>query len=281
MKIDSHQHFWAINDTDYVWMGDEHATIKRDFLPADLAPLMAASGIDGCVAVQARQMIEETRWLLGLAEQNDFIQGVVGWLPLLENAASPWLEEFAPHPKLTGVRHVVHDEPDDDFILREDFNAGIKQLAKHGLIYDILIFAKHLPQTIRFVDRHPEQAFVVDHIAKPNIHSDQFDGAWAAGIRELARRENVSCKLSGMITEVADTEWNTELLQPYFDTVVDAFGARRLMFGSDWPVCQLRGTYQQWAQTVTELTAPLSPDEQSAIWGDNASRVYGLSPSSI
>lgn len=281
MKIDSHQHFWAINDTDYVWMGDAHAVIKRDFLPADLAPLMAASCIEGCVAVQARQMIEETRWLLGLAEQNDFIQGVVGWLPLLENAASPWLEEFAPHPKLTGVRHVVHDEPDDDFILREDFNVGIKQLAKHGLIYDILIFAKHLPQTIRFVDRHPEQTFVVDHIAKPNIRSDQFDDAWAAGIRELAQRENVSCKLSGMITEVSDAEWNTELLQPYFETVLDAFGARRLMFGSDWPVCQLRGTYQQWAQTVTELTAPLSPDEQSAIWGKNASRVYGLPPSSI
>ncbi len=279
MKIDSHQHFWAINDTDYVWMGDEHASIKRDFLPADLAPLMAASGIDGCVAVQARQMIEETRWLLGLAEQNDFIRGVVGWVPLIENAAAPWLEEFATHPKLTGVRHVVHDEPDDDFILREDFNAGIKQLAQHGLVYDILIFAKHLRQTARFVDRHPGQAFVVDHIAKPSIRKGQFDDAWAAGIRELAQRDNVSCKLSGMITEVRDAEWDTELLRPYFETIIDAFGAQRVMFGSDWPVCQLRGTYQEWARTVSAMVAPLSPDEQSAIWGGNAARVYGLATS--
>lgn len=279
MNIDSHQHFWAINDTDYVWMGDEHASIKRDFLPADLAPLMAASGIDGCVAVQARQMIQETRWLLGLAEQNDFIRGVVGWVPLLENAGTPWLEEFATHPKLTGVRHVVHDEPDDDFILREDFNAGIKQLAQHGLVYDILIFGKHLPQTTRFVDRHPGQAFVVDHIAKPSIRKGQFDDAWAAGIRELAQRDNVSCKLSGMITEVRDAEWDTELLRPYFETIIDAFGAQRVMFGSDWPVCQLRGTYQEWTRTVSAMVAPLSPDEQSAIWGGNAARVYGLATS--
>ncbi len=279
MKIDSHQHFWAINDTDYVWMGDEHACIKRDFLPADLAPLMAASGIDGCVAVQARQMIEETRWLLSLAEQHDFIQGVVGWVPLLENAAAPWLEEFATHPKLTGVRHVVHDEPDDNFILREDFNAGIKQLARHGLVYDILIFGKHLPQTARFVDRHPGQAFVVDHIAKPSIRKGQFDETWAAGIRELAQRENVSCKLSGMITEVRDAEWDTELLRPYFETIIDAFGAQRVMFGSDWPVCQLRGTYQEWTRTVSAMVSSMSPDEQSAIWGGNAVRVYGLSTS--
>jgi len=276
MKIDSHQHFWAINDTDYVWMGDEHAAIKRDFLPSDLAPLMAAVGIDGCVAVQARQMVEETSWLLGLAEQNDFIQGVVGWVPLLENAGAPWLEKFASHPKLTGVRHVVHDEPDDDFILRKDFNAGIKQLANHGLVYDILIFAKHLPQTIRFVDRHPEQAFVVDHIAKPNIRMRQFDQAWADKISELAQRENVSCKLSGMITEVLDTEWDVELLLPYCKTVIEAFGTQRVMFGSDWPVCQLRGTYHEWTLAVSAMTSTLSTDEQSAIWGGNAARVYGL-----
>jgi L-fuconolactonase len=281
MKIDSHQHFWAINDTDYVWMGEEHGTIQRDFLPTDLKPLLAASGIDGCVAVQARQMIEETRWLLGLAEQNDFIRGVVGWVPLLENAGAPWLEEFAPHPKLAGVRHVVHDEPDDDFILREDFNAGIKQLANHGLVYDILIFAKHLSQTISFVDRHPGQAFVVDHIAKPCIRKGVFDEAWATGIRELAQRENVSCKISGMITEVRDDTWDAELLRPYFETVIDAFGAQRVMFGSDWPVCLLRGNYQAWAETVSEMTSTLSPDEQAALWGGNAARIYGLTPSII
>jgi L-fuconolactonase len=281
MKIDSHQHFWAINDTDYGWMGEEHGSIQRDFLPTDLEPLLVANSIDGCVAVQARQMIEETRWLLDLAEQHDFIRAVVGWVPLLENAGTPWLEEFAAHPKLTGVRHVVHDEPDDNFILRKDFNAGIKQLANHGLAYDILIFAKHLSQTISFVDRHPGQAFVVDHIAKPCIRKDVFDEAWATGIRELAQRENVSCKISGMITEVRDDEWDVELLQPYFETVIDAFGAQRVMFGSDWPVCLLRGSYQVWAETVSEMTSTLSPDEQAALWGGNAARIYGLTPSII
>ncbi|MBT8038427.1 MAG: amidohydrolase family protein [Verrucomicrobiae bacterium] len=276
MKIDSHQHFWAINDTDYGWMGEEHGTIRRDFLPSDLAPLLVESGIDGCVAVQARQMMEETRWLLSLAEQNDLIHGVVGWVPLLESAVGASLEEFASHPKLVGVRHVVHDEPDDNFILREDFNAGIKQLSQHGLVYDILIFAKHLSQTIRFVDRHPEQVFVVDHIAKPCIQDGQFDLAWAAGIRELAQRENVSCKVSGMITEVRGDKWDVDLLRPYFETIIDAFGPQRVMFGSDWPVCLLRGSYQAWAESVAEMSSALSSSEQAAIWGGNAAEIYGL-----
>lgn len=281
MKIDSHQHFWAINDTDYVWMGDEHAAIKRDFLPADLHPLMDAGGIGGCVAVQARQMIHETRWLLGLAEQDDRIKAVVGWVPLLENAGEPWLEEFASHPKLAGVRHVVHDEPDDHFILREDFNAGISRLASHGLVYDILIFAKHLSQTITFVDRHPGQPFVVDHIAKPSIRKGAFDETWATGIRDLAKRENVSCKLSGVVTEVRDNDWNTALLRPYFETVLEAFGPQRLLFGSDWPVCLLRATYPAWIRAAEELVAPLSPAEQNAFWGGNAARVYGLATPEI
>jgi len=275
MKIDSHQHFWAINDTDYVWMGEAHTAIKRDFLPTDLRPLLDAAGLDGCVAVQARQMIGETEWLLALAEKHDWIRGVVGWLPLLENAGEPWLEKFASHPKLAGVRHVVHDEPDDDFILRDDFNAGIRRLASHGLVYDILIFAKHLPQTVTFVDRHPNQPFVVDHIAKPCIRKDVFDEAWAAGIRQLAKRENVSCKVSGMVTEVRDGEWDTELLRPYFETVLEAFGAQRIMFGSDWPVCLLRAPYCDWVRTAEELVSPLSPEEQAAFWGGNAGRVYG------
>jgi L-fuconolactonase len=276
MKIDSHQHFWAINDTDYVWMGAEHAPLKRDFLPADLKPLLDAAGIDGCVAVQARQMVGETRFLLDLADRHDWIRGVVGWVPLLEHAGTPWLDEFAPHPKLVGVRHVVHDEPDDHFILREDFNAGIRRLAEHGLVYDILIFGRHLPQTIRFVDRHPAQPFVVDHIAKPCIRQDRFDAAWATGIRELARRENVSCKLSGMVTEVRDPAWNAALLRPYFETVLEAFGAQRVLFGSDWPVCLLRASYPAWVSAVAKLVSPLGPDEQAALWGGNATRIYGL-----
>jgi L-fuconolactonase len=280
MKIDSHQHFWAINDTDYVWMSDDHTSIKRDFLPSDLNPLLADSGLDGCVAVQARQMIQETQWLLDLAEQNDFIRAVVGWVPLLEDTAGPWLEQFAAHPRLAGVRHVVHDEPDDNFILRDDFNAGIKQLAPHGLVYDLLIFAKHLPQTISFVDRHPSQPFVVDHIAKPTIQEFSFDQSWADGILELAQRENVSCKVSGMLTEVRDRDWDLKLLQPYFDTILEAFGPQRIMFGSDWPVCLLRADYPAWSQTAADLAAPLSADEQAAFWGENAARIYGIEPSS-
>lgn len=278
MKIDSHHHLWAINETDYVWMSEAHAVIKRDFLPADLHPLMNASGIDGCVAVQARQMIDETRWLLDLAEQDARIMGVVGWVPLLENAGQPWLDEFAAHPKLVGVRHVIHDEPDDNFILREDFNAGIRQLAKYDLVYDILIFAKHLSQTLTFVDRHPTQRFVVDHIAKPNIRKDVFDENWANGIRDLAKRENVSCKISGIVTEVRDAKWDVELLRPYFETVLEAFGPQRVLFGSDWPVCLLRTSYAGWIAAVDELASSLSDSEKSALWGSNAMRIYSLSP---
>lgn len=276
MKIDSHHHLWAINDTDYVWMTEDHARIRQDFLPEDAAKNFAAAGIDGSVVVQARQMIEETEWLLGLAEANDWMKGVVGWVPLLEDAGEPHLERFAPHPKLCGVRHVVHDEPDDDFILREDFNEGIKRLASYDLLYDILIFEKHLPQTIEFVDRHPEQAFVVDHVAKPVIRKDVFDQAWADNIRELAKRERVSCKVSGMVTEVRDPEWNAGLLRPYFETVLEAFGADRLMYGSDWPVCLLRSEYTDWVACVRELAGGLSEDEQAAFWGGNAARIYGL-----
>lgn len=275
-RIDSHHHLWAINDTDYVWMTEAHATIRRDFLLPEMQSAFASGGIDGSVVVQARQMIAETEWLLGLADASPQIRGVVGWVPLLENAGEPYLERFAPHPKLKGVRHVVHDEPDDDFILRPDFNAGISQLKTYGLVYDILIFGRHLPQTLRFVDQHPQQPFVVDHIAKPVIAKTHFDRAWADGIRELGKREHVSCKVSGMLTEVRDASWDLGLLQPYFDTVFEAFGPDRVMYGSDWPVCLLREPYGVWANTAQQLAAALSEDEQSAFWGGNATRIYSL-----
>lgn len=274
MKIDSHHHLWAINATDYVWMSDAHAAIRRDFLSAELDATMDASGIDGTVAVQARQLVEETDFLLGLADANPRIKAVVGWVPLCVDGGEPFLEKFTAHPKLAGVRHVVHDEPDDDFILRADFNAGIRNLAKYGLRYDILVFWKHLPQTIRFVDMHPEQPFIVDHIAKPRIRKGEFDAEWAAGIRELAKREHVSCKLSGVLTEVRVDAWDIELIRPYFDTVWEAFGPERLMFGSDWPVCLLRSSHAEWTNLAAELTQDLSADEQAAFWGGNAARVY-------
>ena len=276
MKIDSHHHLWAINDTDYVWMTEAPAVIRRDFLAPELDAVLDESGIDGTVAVQARQMVEETEFLLAFADANPRVRGVVGWVPLLENGGEPWLEIYATHPKLRGVRHVVHDEPDDDFILRPDFNEGIRNLPKYGLLYDILIFWKHLPQTIRFVDLHPEQPFVVDHIAKPRIAREAFDNEWAAGIREMAKREHVSCKISGMITEVRDAEWDADLLRPYFDTILEAFGPQRVMYGSDWPVCLLRGSYANWVHAVEQLASSLSLDEQAALWGGNAERIYQL-----
>jgi L-fuconolactonase len=276
MKIDSHHHLWAINDTDYVWMSEEHAVIRRDFLSADLDAVLEVSGIDGSVAVQARQMVEETDWLLAIADANPRIKGVVGWVPLCQNGGEPFLERCAAHQKLVGVRHVVHDEPDDGFILRPDFNEGIRNLANYGLCYDILIFWKHLPQTIEFVDRHPNQPFVVDHIAKPRIAAGNFDTEWAAGIRELARRPHVSCKVSGMLTEVRGATWDPDLLRPYLDTVYEAFGPQRVMFGSDWPVCLIRTSHAGWTRICRDLTQALGPDEQSAFWGGNAARIYGF-----
>jgi len=277
MKIDSHHHLWAINDTDYVWMSDAHAVIRRDFLSTDLDATLAESGIDGSVAVQARQMIEETDFLLAIADSNPRIKAVVGWVPLCENGGEPFLERYAAHPKLAGVRHVVHDEPDDNFILRPDFNEGIRNLAKYNLVYDILIFWKHLPQTIQLVDRHPNQPFVVDHIAKPRIAAENFDAEWASGIRELAKRENASCKVSGMLTEVRGETWDLELLRPYFETVCEAFGPQRVMFGSDWPVCLLRSSHVEWTRICAELTKNLSSDDQSAFWGENAAHIYQIS----
>ncbi len=275
-RIDSHHHLWAINDTDYVWMTDAHATIRRDFLLPEMQSAFASGGIAGSVAVQARQMIEETRWLLELADQSPAIRGVVGWVPLCENAGGEHLARFAANPKLKGVRHVVHDEPDDDFILRADFNEGVARLKEYHLLYDILIFWKHLPQTIRFVDRHPDQPFVVDHIAKPRISTAGFDQEWAAGIRELAKRAHVSIKVSGMLTEVRDAQWDLAMLQPYFDTVFEAFGPQRVMYGSDWPVLLLREPYDVWAKTAEQLAAALSDDEKTAFWGGNAKRIYRL-----
>ncbi len=280
MKIDAHQHFWEYNDADYPWISEGHAAIRRDFLPADLAPLLGECGVDGSIAVQARQTLEETRWLLGLAERDELIRGVVGWFPLCEAGVDAALERFAGHPRLVGARHVVHDEPDDAFILRDDFNDGVRRLARHGLVYDILIFERHLPNTIAFVDRHPEVQFVVDHIAKPKIREGTFDRRWRTNILELARRENVACKLSGMATEVDGETWGAETLRPYFETALEAFGSERLMFGSDWPVCLLMSGYRRWAETVRSSIGGLSDAGQGAVLGGNACRLYGLAPGS-
>lgn len=274
MRIDSHQHFWKYNASDYVWMSDEHQVIRKDFLPEDLQPLLDAKAIDGTIAVQARQMLTETDFLLDLADKYSIIKGVVGWIPLCDPNAEDYLAQYAVQKKIVGFRHVVHDEADENFILRADFNAGIKAMSRYALCYDILIFEKHLPQTIQFVDKHPGLTMIVDHIAKPRIQHNAFDHQWAKHIRRLAERDHVCCKLSGMVTEVSDTQWDEELLRPYFDVVLEAFGADRILFGSDWPVCLLESEYSTWVDTIASLIKGLTPTEQSAIMGRNAARVY-------
>ena len=276
MQIDSHHHFWKYDPVQYEWIGPEMSVLKRDFLPAGLADEMGPAGIDGVVSVQARQTLEETAWLLAMAAEYEFIRGVVGWVPLVSPQLASVVEPLAQSPWLKAVRHVVQDEPDDAFILGTEFNRGVSQLKQIGLVYDILIFAKHLANSIRFVDQHPDQLFVLDHIAKPTIRGAEFHETWGVELRELARRENVVCKFSGVVTEVRDAAWSTDLLRPYWDVAIEAFGPERLMFGSDWPVCLLRSGYGQWVATVRQLIAPLTSTEQDAIMGGNASRVYSL-----
>ena len=251
------------------------SAIRRDFLPEDLRSAISQAGIDGVISVQAHQALEETSWLLDLASKHAFIHGVVGWVPLASPDVKSVLESLAIEKKLVGVRHVVQGEPDENFILRDDFNAGISALLKFGLRYDILIFERHLPQTIQFVDRHPNQIFILDHIAKPKIKSVELD-PWRRNIAELARRDNVYCKISGMVTEADPRNWTVEQLRPYFDTVLGAFGPDRLMFGSDWPVCLVGVEYARWAEIVRKWTEPLQPSSRERIFGGTAIEAYGL-----
>lgn len=275
MRIDAHHHFWRYDAAEYPWIGESMGVLRRDFLPSDLRTEIQAAGIDGVISVQARQTTEETAWLLGMAEEQEFIRGVVGWVPLVSPDVTAHLERFAAAPKLRGVRHVLQDEPDDRYMLREDFNAGIRALEPFGLVYDILIFERHLPQTIEFVDRHPAQTFVLDHIAKPRIKEGALE-PWRTNLRELAKRENVFCKVSGMATEADQETWSDDDLLPYFDTVWEAFGADRVMFGSDWPVCLLASGYHRWVDTVTRWASRLSTAERERLFGDNAARAYSL-----
>jgi len=275
MVVDCHHHFWRYSLAEYGWIDDSMAAIRRDFLPADLQQEMGTAGVDAVVSVQARQSVDETRWLLDLAAQNPFIAGVVGWVSLVSPTVAADLAEFAAHPKLVAIRHVLQDEPDPRFMLREDFQAGIRALRAYSLTYDILIYARHLPQTIELVDRHPTQPFVIDHMAKPPIKQRLIE-PWARGMRELARRPHVCCKLSGMVTEIGRPHWTVAELRPYVDVVLEAFGPTRVLFGSDWPVCLIDCGYARWMEIVQELIAPLSSGERAAILGDNARRVYRL-----
>ncbi len=248
--------------------------IRRDFSPADLREEIERAGINGVVSVQVRQTVEETRWLLELAAANTSIRGVVGWVPLTDPAVREVLENFAASPALRGVRHILQGEP-AEYMLRDDFNAGVAALGDFDLAYDILIYERQLPQAIQFVDRHPNQTFVLDHIAKPRIREGVLS-PWREQIADFAKRENVWCKISGLVTEADFQKWTEEDLRPYVETVLGAFGPKRLMFGSDWPVCEVACPYSRWVGIVKRFLEKLSPNEQDEILGGVAARVYGL-----
>lgn len=275
MRIDSHQHFWHFNPAEYGWMTDSMPILKKDFLPEDLAPLLEQAGFQGTVAVQARQNLQETEWLLELAGQHDFIKGVVGWVDLRSPQVRSQLESYTRHPKLKGVRHVVHDEPDDYFMLLPEFLAGLALLAGLNLTYDLLLFPKHLPVAVEVVKQFPDQRFVVDHIAKPFIRARTIS-PWDSDMRELAKFENVYCKVSGMVTEASWRQWAAADFYPYLDIVFDCFGPDRLMFGSDWPVCTLSGAYADVAQIVQEYLQQFPGESQEKILGRNAIKFYNL-----
>jgi L-fuconolactonase len=274
-RIDAHHHLWTYQKEEYSWISGEMSAIARDFLVSDLEKELAGAGIDGSVAVQAQQSLQETEWLLSLANNSERIRGVVGWAPISSHELPATLEKWRDEKKLKGLRHIIQDEPDEKFMERKDFNQGVSRLAGTGLVYDILIYEQHLPAAIAFVDRHPKQVFVLDHIAKPRIR-ERILTPWAANVREVARRSNVYCKLSGMVTEADWKNWNVEDLRPYFDVVLDAFGPARLMAGSDWPVCLLASAYVQWFETLRDLLRPLSASEKDQIFGCVAAKVYSL-----
>ena len=275
MRIDAHQHFWHFSPEEYGWISPDMPTLRQNHLPKDLAPLLQEAHLDGTVAVQARQMLAETEWLLDLADQHAFIRGVVGWVDLRDADLHSQLERFRAHPKFCGVRHVLQDEPNDEFMLGEDFLSGIAALATFDLTYDILIYPRQLPVAGELVARFPDQPFVLDHMAKPLIRDGLLE-RWATDVRQLAAYPNVACKVSGLVTEADWQGWRSPDFLPYLDVVLEAFGPARLMFGSDWPVCTLAATYNQVVGLVSAFAQQLSADEQAAVWGRTASRFYGL-----
>lgn len=275
MKIDSHHHFWKYDPVTYSWMNEKMGVLKKDYQPEDLQAEINSSNIDGVISVQADQSMRETDDLLKHANEHSFIQGVVGWFPLAEPELEGLLERYASNPWLKGVRHVVQDEPDDRFILGDAFNAGIRRLKPHNLVYDILIYERQLRASIEFVDRHPGQVFVLDHVAKPRI-GDQVIEPWKTQMFDMAKRENVYCKLSGMATEANWQSWTKEDLWPYIEIAMEAFGPTRMMLGSDWPVARLAVEYGDWINLCRESISSLSETERALVEGGVATQAYDL-----
>jgi L-fuconolactonase len=280
VKIDSHQHFWRYEPTRHQWITDEMAVLKRDFLPAELTRELQQHGMDACIAVQAAQSEDETLFLLELARRYSAIAGVVGWVDLCADDLPERLLYFSGHDRLRGFRHVVQDEPDDRFMLRKSFVRGIAGLQEFAFTYDLLVYPRQLPAAIELVAKFPQQAFVIDHIAKPPIKTGETV-TWAGHLREIASAPQVFCKLSGLITEAEWGHWTEARFRPYLDIVFDAFGPDRLMFGSDWPVCLLAGSYGQAKQLVDNYVQHLPSSDRENIFGSNASRFYGLAPNGL
>ena len=275
MIIDSHQHFWHYQPARDAWITGDMSVIRRDFLPEDLTPELDRNGVTASVAVQASQSEEETQFLLDLARDKDRICGVVGWLDLQSERVTERLQAWRGHEKLRGFRHVAQAEPDDRFLVRDEFVRGVRALAEFGFTYDILIFPRQLPAAIGLVKRCPGQRFVLDHVAKPPIKMGDIE-SWARDIRALASAGDVYCKLSGMVTEHDWRSWQQRDFDRYLDVVFEAFGPHRLMFGSDWPVCLVAASYAQVKQIVVDYTQRNAPDFLGSIMGGNAAQFYGV-----
>lgn len=275
MIIDAHQHFWKYSPTRHAWIGEEMSVLKRDFLPSDLSTIYERNSVIGCVAVQADGSEEETEFLLQLAIENDFIKGVVGWVDLQDKNVEARLHHYQPFKKLKGFRHVVQDEPDPNFMLRDDFRAGLKALEGFDYTYDILIYPHQLDAAIRTVQDFPRVKFVLDHIAKPDIENSKM-ADWLPKIKILAQSPNIYCKVSGMVTEAAWKNWRQEDFAPYLESVTEAFGIKRLMFGSDWPVCLLSGNYEEVLGIVKTHMTQYSTADQEQLFYKNALSFYRL-----
>lgn len=276
IRVDSHQHFWKYDPVKHGWMDERMTKIKQDFLPKDLCPLLHKNEIDACVAVQAAQDEGENDFLLGLAEENEFIQGVVGWVDLRKQDVGDRLAFYQNNKLMKGFRHIIQDEADPEFMLQPSFMAGIGLLEKSGFTYDILIYPKHLEHALTLVRKFPNQRFVLDHIAKPEIGKKGSFEFWSKGIKSLAACDNLSCKVSGMVTEADWNGWHKEHFTPYLDLVTAAFGTERLMYGSDWPVCLLAASYDKVIDLAKTYFSTFSQSEQQAVFGGNAARFYQL-----
>jgi L-fuconolactonase len=276
MRIDAHHHFWRYSPAEYGWIDGSMAAIRRDFLPEDLLTEIAEAGVDSVISVQASQTLAETEWLLGMAEDHPWIRGVVGWVPLADPTAPALLDRLAANPALRAVRHILQAEP-DSYMDGTGFNSGLAGLRSTQLAYDILIYHHQLPAAIRLVDRHPDQRFILDHIAKPDIRGGVLQ-PWARDLAELARRPHVFCKLSGVVTEADYTSWSYAQILPYLETALAAFGPQRMMFGSDWPVCRVAVSYADWVRTVERFAASLTEAEQQALFAETAVQAYRLNP---